>query len=190
MAGERGWHPFDLPLVGYAGQRVTLTFSSSARGNLRSAWALFQYLRIDVHLDTSKPSSQPALPHFVSSFSTRDIDLHPRDPARWQITGMQALNIGKHFDGSWAISTNDFMQYNDSLDLCLADYSHIAVRMAASPGIVPRAMQIFPQLDRQLELVGPERSYAPEITAPVLPLLADGGMDVRSFTCELRVHKA
>jgi hypothetical protein len=53
----------------------------------------------------------------------------------------------------WQVGDDPIMMYTPPLDLCLANYTHIYVRMSAAPSEVePRVVQIFYLLDRETEM--------------------------------------
>jgi hypothetical protein len=175
-----------IPLGAYAGKVVTLRLTTSAPGATRNLWPLFQYPRIDTALDTTRPSTEPVKPAFLPRPTAHDVDLHPARVSLWQTQGMQQVSP-RGARPTWTISTGATMQFLAPLNLCLADYTHILVRMAASSAIVPRAMQIYIGLNRPSSFNPDPSGFTPQ-TYPdplAIPLLPDSNLHTYSYDLKL-----
>lgn len=184
-AMEHNWQPFSVPLERFAGKVVTVRLTTSSSSGAHAVWPMYQYPRIDLSLDPSKPSIQRLSRSFLPTQTARDKTLHAGDTSLWQTANMQRIALGKPGPATWTVSSGDVMNLTAPLNLCLGDYSRVTVQMAASPGILPRAMVVGPILDRVPLFFDQISGYAPRIDPPVIPLRADGGMHTYTFDLKL-----
>jgi hypothetical protein len=184
---EHDWQTFSISLGGYAGKVVTLRLMSANSHTTHALWPMYQYPRIDLTLDPSRPSKAAATGSFVPLRTPRDRALNPAQESLWKTVNMRGIAAGSPGPAAWTISNGDEMNLTEPIDLCLADFTHLTVRMAAPPQILPRAMFIRPTLDRTPPFFGGV-SFSPQIAPPMIPLRADGGM--HSYTYDLKLLQA
>lgn len=177
-AGQNNWSPVDVPLTTYAGQTITLRLASKEGNNPVADWAMYQYPYIDVTVnpnlfDSTKASGQ----RFVPTITNNDFHFDITKPQLWQSNDLQSLPAQSTVAPSWIIGADPVFQYNQPLNICLADYTHIYVRMASSQKVVPRAMQIFYRLNDQ--------SSFDDFHSIEIPLLPDEAMHSYSYDLKL-----
>lgn len=181
---QRQWQPFDIPLINYIGKTVTLYLTSNGGKNNIHDWAMYRYPYIDVLLDPMTSSGDGAI-------RPSNTDLSPYNPQPtigdfrfditdlnlWGVTGMELVQTDDRAVNTWMVGQDPSLRYSQPISVCLSDYTHIYVRMAASADIKPRALQIYYALDHQTAF-REDRSLT-------IPLLADG--EVHEYTFDLKL---
>lgn len=177
---QRTWQPIHIPLEHYAGMTITIEITSHSEDNTGD-WVMYRYPYIDVTLlpyssikkDTREPSNTDlgSIPNLTSS----DFRFDVTKSSLWDITGMTpADGEQKH---QWVVDKAPSMHYTLPFSICLSDYTYLYVRMAASPDIKPRALQIYYLLDDQ--------SVFREARSLTIPLLPDG--ELHEYTYDLKL---
>ncbi len=144
------WQPLSFSLKEYSGQTITLRLTSKPGANLAHDWAMYRYPYIDLDLK-GKVSDDPAAiavaqQPFIVNTSDRDLKFDLNNSAQWAISGLQHLTDVS--PNRWsAISTEAFFSSRQALNICLADYSQFYIRMAASPEILNRKLQVSYELE-------------------------------------------
>ena len=78
---------------------------------------------------------------------------------------------------AWRLGSKPSLVYTGPLDLCLADYTALAVSAALSPEIYPRAVRVYYRLDGQ--------GAFDTLHAVDIPLVLDGEMHEYSYELKL-----
>jgi hypothetical protein len=177
---QRTWQPFQVSLDRYAGTTISIEIASRS-GDNTGDWAMYRYPYIDVSLHpnssiksaTIEPSNTDlgSIPKLTSS----DFRFDVTKSSLWDITGMTPV-IGEQ-QHLWVVGKDPSMHYTLPFGVCLSDYTHIYVRMAASPDIKPRALQIYYLLDDQ--------SVFREAHSLTIPLLPDE--ELHEYTYDLKL---
>ena len=105
--------------------------------------------------------------------ANNDVQFDITNPELWQISGMSLSSREDKSHNTWLVTENPNMQYKPALDICLADYSYVFVRMAISSNVVSPTVQFYYQLNGDTHMAE-ERSAA-------LALLADGKQHSYAF---------
>lgn len=181
---QQTWQPFSIPLSAYAGRTVELRLTSSGGENggmnVDGDWAMYRYPYIDVRLNSSGPSDSdaPGKP-FIIKPAAGDAQFGVADASQWQASNMQVIQTAPGSAPTWQVNQNASLKYIPDLNFCLADYTHFYLRLAVSPGVHPRALQIFYEVNHE--------SSAREVK---IPLLADGELHEYTFDLKLlSLHK-
>jgi hypothetical protein len=177
--GEHDWQPIEVSLLPYAGQTVTLQLASSPAstpGSQNVDQLLFRYPYIDVLLDDDPATAEES--QRVATVRPQpgedDLAFSFDDTTHWQAHGLRRTDKRP----TWLITSTDArLTYTQSLSECLADYSHLYVRAAVKPGIDPRVLQWFYQVDG-----APVSERSPFVQ---LPLLRDGEMHEYAYPLRL-----
>lgn len=173
---QHKWHPFTIPLSAYAGQTITLRLTSSANGNVTGDWAMYRYPYIDLRLNPAKDvATTAASKPFIPALTAADTRFDIRDAKLWQRSDMRLVQAEAGATDTWNLGSNPRLEFDQSLDLCLADYTHFYVRLAASPDNYPLALRILYKL-------GDESVFSRWVT---IPLFADGEM--HEYTYDLKL---
>lgn len=144
---EQQWHPFTVPLTEYAGKTITIRLTSSPGQNVSWDWAMYRYPHIDVEVDPKVPVDPTAGPgRFVPLRTPSDAVFDVNDPSIWEVSGMQRAPGEGGKTPKWVIDGEPSLTYLRPLNLPLGNYTHIYVRMAASPDIFPRLMRVYVRL--------------------------------------------
>lgn len=175
------WQPIQLSLDHYAGQTITLRLTSRTASGV-SAWALYRYPTLTVDLDPlrsmdlashTQPANTdlfPARPVFTpQDFLFNVTDLVPEQAAH--------LAAATRAEGDWGGLTEPLLVTATPIDLCLANYSHVAVRLAAAPAGNPRYFQLYFRFDGEVDFS--------EAHSVQIPLLADGESHVYTYPLKL-----
>jgi hypothetical protein len=141
------WRPIEISLLPYSGQTVTLQFESWNDGDsARGTPLLLQYPHIDLRFDHDAPAgdtdqvvaAQPEIGHDDAAFDVRDT-------ASWQAHDLRASGAGDV--PQWTVSgSQPYLEYVRPLSECLANYTHLYIRMAATKDVWPRVLQWSYQL--------------------------------------------
>jgi hypothetical protein len=181
---QRQWQPFDIPLINYIGKTITLYLTSNGGKNNIHDWAMYRYPYIDILLDPMTSSGDGAirpsntdLSPYTPKPTIGDFRFDTTDPSLWDVTGMELVQTDDRAVNTWRVGQDPSLRHNRPISVCLSDYTHIYVRMAASVDIKPRAMQIYYALDNQTAF-REDRSLT-------IPLLADG--EVHDYTFDLKL---
>jgi hypothetical protein len=173
------WQPFNIMLNAYAGQTITLHLTSNNGSNRTGDWSMYQYPHIDVELQGAnklisqpKTVTSPTLPALTSN----DLLLDPTDGSQWKRSNMLPVPSEP---GSWFVMEDPSLRYRKPLNLCLSDYSHVYIKMAASPEVRPRTLQVFYLLNEQ-----PEGAFNTAQSFQI-PLQGDGEMHEYAFDLKL-----
>lgn len=187
---QRTWQPFHISLDRYAGTTITIEITSRS-GDTVGDWAMYRYPYIDLYLhpDSSakntaiKPSNTDlgSIPKLTSS----DFSFDVAELGLWEVAGMAPVLGEQSMHNMWVVDQNPTMRYALPLSICLSNYTHVYVQMAASPDIKPRALQIYYLLDGQ--------SSFREARSLTIPLLADGELheytyDLKLLELQKRIH--
>jgi uncharacterized membrane protein YecN with MAPEG domain len=185
-ADARGWYPFSVPLIEYAGRTIKLRLASNAGTDFQGGWAMFRYPYIDLSAEDAEayrtgpdsivPSNTDLSPAFPKP-TDRDLSFDLTDSSQWDPEGMSQAASTDGTRDSWVLNDHEpHLTHRGPLDVRPADYTHVYIKMAASPGISPRAVRLH-------FLVG--RSSGPDTRAAIIPLLAGGEM--HAYTYDLRL---
>lgn len=175
---QRQWHPFSVSLDAFIGQTITIRLTSDGGRNIAADWAMYRYPYIDLVLDTSRPvAPAPRQGRFIPQRTAADVRFDISDSSLWEVTNMQRLLTGTSTPPEWSLNQAPQMSYNRPLSICLADYTHFYVRMAAETETLPRAMKIYFRVDSQ-----PAFDEAHSVTIPLLP-----GRDVHDYSYDLKL---
>jgi hypothetical protein len=169
VAATQRWQPFQLSLDRYAGSTITIAIVSHSEDST-GGWGVYRHPYIQVVLHPDLPIKEvvvaPSNTDVGASIdlTVSDYQFEVTDASSWDITGMVPVS-GQQ--AVWKIVDHDpNLRYVAPFNICLFDYTHIYVKMAASPDITPRALQVYYLLDGQ--------STFQEAHSLTIPLLADG----------------
>lgn len=177
-ANQHDWQAFSIPLNAYIGQTITLRMTSRSTSN-STAGAMYRYPLIDVQFDKAKATAPGVPPPFIPEMTANDVAFIPDGVNPWQYSDMQPITDESGTIIKWRIGEQPKMVYSQPLNVCLADYSHFYMRMAATAEIWPRAVQVFYLLDNQ-----PESAYSNKQSFFV-PINADDGL--HDYTYDLKL---
>ena len=168
QAGE--WHAVSIPLSKYAGKSVTLVLTSDGRLNHEADDMVLRYPHIDLRLGKASPaeeapptapSNTDISPQFKSTTAKGLLPL-AENQDDWRVSGA-FLDPGA--PQVWSVDQQAAFETALPLDVCLKDYSHLYVRMAATKNMSPRALRILYRLEGQAEFNPAQLIW--------MPLLAD-----------------
>jgi hypothetical protein len=94
----------------------------------------------------------------------------------WQTYRMELMKTETGTTDTWIVGPDPQLEYKERLNLCLGDYTHFYVRMAASPDIKARGIQIYYKLDNEPAFNG--------VNLLLIPLSTDGEM--HEYTYDVR----
>lgn len=180
MVTPQRWQPFQFSLDRYAGRTITIEITSRSEDNT-GGWGIYRYPYIDVSLYPASsveetvvaPSNTDVAAH--AKLTARDLQFEVTDSSLWNVTGMTPI-IGEQ--SVWNVVEQDpSMHYTAPFSVCLFDYTHVYLKMAVSPDIAPRALQVYYLLDGQ--------SVFHEANSLTIPLLADG--ESHEYTYNLKL---
>lgn len=180
VAATQRWQPFQLSLDRYAGRTITIEITARSEDNT-GGWGIYRYPYIDVSFypassvaETAvEPSNTDVAAH--AKLTARDLRFEVTDSSLWDVTGMVSVSGEQSV---WNVVDQDpSMRYTAPFNVCLSDYTHVYVKMTASPEIAPRALQVYYLLDGQ-----PAFHEAHSLT---IPLLADG--ESHEYTYDLKL---
>lgn len=174
------WQPFKFPLDRYAGSTITIEITSHSKDGA-GGWGIYHYPYINVSLyptlsvaETAVAPSNTDLAAHVK-LTARDLRFEATDSNLWDVTGMTSVTGEQTV---WNVVDQDpSMHYTAPFRVCLSDYAHIYVKMAAAPEITPRALQVYYLLDGQ--------SAFHEAHSLTIPLLADGESHEYTYALKL-----
>jgi hypothetical protein len=172
---ERRWVPFTVDLAGYAGQTITLRFTSAPERTLNADWALYRHPYIDLTLDPARPAVDPPASRDRPVASAADLVLDPADAAAWRATTMRPLSVEPAAPPAWQVEGHPRLDFLKPFRACLADYTHFLVRVGASADIRPRAMRVSYRVEGASPAAG---SFA-------IPLEAAAGL--HEYTYDLKL---
>jgi hypothetical protein len=178
---QTDWQAVQVSLDEHLGETITLRLSASTQGEASSGSAAFRYPYIDVFygdppaIGQAVPAPQPSntdLSPFVAQPTPQDYRFDPRNLALWNVTGIESNGQA----GAWKIAPGAMLQ-SGPLDVCLADYRYLYVRMAAAGDIKPRAFQVVLAVD--------DRANGPRDVSFLVPLLSDESMHTYTYDLNL-----
>jgi hypothetical protein len=179
------WQSFSIPLSVYAGKTITLELTSDGGENLTGDWAMYRYPHIDLILDplvpitesiVTQPSNTASLLR-AHKLSASDFQFGITEPSLWQVENMEPAQLEDGRVNTWIVERDPYLQFAQPLSVRLSDYTQMYVRMALSPDIKRRALQIYYSLDSETTLR--------ERQSLTIPLLADG--QVHEYTYDLKL---
>lgn len=180
-ATQHQWQPLRLALGDYAGQTITLRFTSRTTTGA-SAWAMYRYPTVTLRLSPllpadmmaqSKPANTDLSPE-RPAFTPQDFLFNVTDPTQWQADHMEPVTGTENL---WAIQTDPILRFTEPINLCLADYSHFAVRLAAAPEVARRYFQLYFRLEGESDFS--------EARSVQIPLVADSEPHVYTYPLKL-----
>jgi hypothetical protein len=182
------WRPVTIPLIEYAGKTIKLRLTAENKSGTADGWAMYRYPYIDLSAEDAeayRPGSDAITPSntelsqaFVRA-TVDDLVFDLTDPNVWHPGGLdsgapQNADAPARAD-SWIVTGQEpSLTYVNQLSIQLADYSHLYVKMSASPAFNPRAVRV------NFSVTG----FREPLTATV-PLLAGGGMHEYSYDLRL-----
>lgn len=164
------WHPFVLPLASFAGREVTVRFTSSRNGNLVGDWAMYRHPYVDVELDPGAVPPGTDARAEAPAPGVRDLRLDPKDATSWSTRDLVPNAAGG--PGGWIAHGRPSLEYLRPLRACLADYTHLYVRLAVAPQPSHRSLHVDLELGSRTVWVD-------------MPLRTDG--DLHEYTYELKL---
>jgi hypothetical protein len=187
LADQRDWQPFSIPLTEYAGRTITLRLSSNPGNNITHDWAMYRYPFIDVELNPTeamdkdqkieiRPSNTDLSP-MIAVPTPNDLQFDVDNPQLWKTARMKLTTEQTSSGDSWIVRKDPIMEYNQAMNVCLADYTHFYVKMAASQDINNRAVQFYYKLNNQNDF--------DEAHSIMVPILADDKMHEYTYDIKL-----
>ncbi|MEJ5310792.1 MAG: hypothetical protein WHX52_13585 [Anaerolineae bacterium] len=180
VAATRRWQPFQLSLDQYAGSTITIEIASHSEDST-GGWGVYRYPYIEVVLHPDSPIEEVIVAPSNTDVGTSvtltasDFRFDVTNARLWDVTGMTPVP-GQQ--AVWEVVAHDpNLRYTPPFSICLFDYTHIYVKMAASPDITPRALQVYYLLDGQ--------SAFHEAQSLTIPLLADGESHAYTYDFKL-----
>jgi hypothetical protein len=175
---QREWHPISIQLEAYAGQTITLRLAAKPGSNVSADWAVYRYPHIDLLVaQENNIAPQPNRDRFIPARSNEDMQFSISDETIWRTANMQRAGEPPNGSTTWVVQQDPMLYNAQPLNLCLADYSHIVVRMAASADIDPRAIELYMQFAGE-QLTKREQTVR-------IPLLSGGGLHDYSYDLKL-----
>ncbi len=184
---ERQWQPFEVSLLPFAGQKITLVFGSQPGKNNIHDWAMYHFPYIDLELDQKKknialqdfewqPSntdlnsllSKPAKDDFV-------LDLQEDISSSWEFSNLDAEEIQNSSSQYWRATKASAFSYKPNSDLPLSHYTHLYFRMAAPANYYTGVLKVYLQVNH---LSGYQRIFR-------IPLLSDGLLHTYTYDLKL-----
>ena len=184
-----GWRPFSIPLIEYAGRTIKLRLTAESKS--ADGLAMYRYPYIDLSAEDAEayragpdavaPSNTELSPAFARpGFS--DLVFDVTDPKVWRPEGLepQKAAAAQQADASgpadaWVVTSPEpSLTYRGRVSI--QGYSHLYVKMSASPAFSPRAVRVT---------FAVSGSPPPEPITATIPLLAGGGM--HEYTYDLRL---
>jgi hypothetical protein len=186
-AGSGSRHAVALTVERYAGN--TVTFQFGVRGGTRQPTVhRFEYPTLSVRRTAGHGWPKPPgvgdgplntdLSSLVPATGDDDLRLAVDRPESWWASDDLRLVPGADQGSSWDIlGRTPMLDYQPSLDVPLADFSHLLLRIAAASELYPRAVQIY-------YTTAEPKQYS-EGQSFIIPLLMDGGEHVYSYDLRL-----
>lgn len=175
---QRDWVPFDLSLLPYQGQTVTIRLTSQMNTGILHDWMMFRYPEIKLELaEEVAPRAEPAAivpsntdlsSDFVKN-TARDLSVAGSDKTAWRQPFLDELPDVMR--GTWLFKYLR-RDLKSPLQLCLADYSHLVLKIGAPEEIFYRAVKVTLWLGAELREIW-------------IPLLKDGNMHSYSYDLKL-----
>jgi hypothetical protein len=141
LPGTRAWHTVSIPLTRYAGETVTIAFSSRARDGSDTEPVIYRHPVINLELQPRprRPDRIDFMPSNTDQ-SERfpvvkgvDYRLDLSDQTRWRTFGVRPLPERNGWSRrEWAVERAEpsFTTIR-ALDVCLADYAYFYIRQVA-----------------------------------------------------------
>ena len=145
-------------------QDVATTFADNPSPLLNNKVLLLQNTPIGISL----PST---IPHLQNN----DIRFDIGDSDQW-IASKAALISHNGKETTWRVSQDPTFALKQTINLCAADYTYFYIRMAASPDITERNLQLFYSLNHQ--------NVFSESQSLLFPLVSDGDMHSYVFSMQ------
>jgi hypothetical protein len=181
---QQNWQPLGLLLDQYAGQTITIQLATKMGDNPDGDWTYYRYPYIDIQqhrteMSVTEELVRPSNTDLSPSFSIQPTpnDFVFENLGSWITDNLEQVQT----DGSgysWRVIGRNPNMLMELPDVCLSDYTHLYIKIAVSPEIWPRAIEIYYQLDDQ--------AIPDEIAPPmIIPLLADGKMHTYAYDLKL-----
>jgi len=180
---QKKWKIFKISLREYAGKTITIRLGSRYLENPSQDWVTFRFPYIEIEKSnnstqnvinktiTIKPSNTDSNSLELKVNNNKNIGLNGRDEAQWKIQGM----VKGDGPMDWEVGAQPQMEYKGDLNVCLNDYSHLVLGIAAPTNVQPRAAQVLFQLDGQ-------SGYQRDVW---IPLISDNNLT--RYTYDLRL---
>ncbi len=184
---ERQWDSFQISLLPFAGQKITLVFGSKSEGNNIHDWAMYRFPYIDLDLDQNFTNKN------LNDFEWRpsNTDLNPLLPKptkqdfvldfqndifrKWEVSNLDVSEVENLSSQPWQLMKSSSVVYNPEKPLRFSDYSHLYFRVAAPANYYTGYLKIFIQVNH---LSGYQRIVQ-------IPLLRDGLL--HEYTYDLKL---
>jgi hypothetical protein len=169
--------PISLPLTEFAGQTVTLRFTSKCPGGPPCATAVFRKPLVEIRLGSTGQPGRSFLPSNTDLSATfpkpakDDLVFDPREASLW--TATQVTSSPDSAGPVFAARHESRLELNEALDVCLSDFTRLFLRARASVSSEPRAIEV----EMELSDLG-WRSFA-------MTLLPDDG--IHGYTYDLKL---
>lgn len=183
---RQSWYPLDLPLTEYAGQTISLHLQVEAKTNNLDTVGIYRYPFIDLNLNPKIdaeekieiiPSNTDLSPVFPAK-TVNDFQFDLRDRNAWKVSGLEIPETQTPSTQKWFVeSLPPSLEYNQPLNLCLADYHYFSVNIAVSPAIYPQTLKVAYRLS--------DRETFHKDDYFKIPLIADG--ELHGYTYKLRL---
>ncbi|KGF72878.1 hypothetical protein DO97_03985 [Neosynechococcus sphagnicola sy1] len=177
------WYPVQFSLKQYRGQTITLRLSSQGD---RGTPVVYRHPSIDLTIGPSdawgldaateiQPTNTERSPQLPQP-SNQDFPWDIHNAALWKVSGMTVVP-GTGIP-SWQVTADTpSLTFQPPLNICLANYSHFLVQLAADSNFSPRALQLYYQLNGESNF---SDSHALQI-----PLLSDSQMHTYTYDLKL-----
>lgn len=152
---QHRWQPIRIPLDEYAGETITVRLTTRPGDNTIGDWAIYRYPRINLaldakHIDSETPATNAPLPlAVIPAPSADDYVFDLADESLWTPRNIERIPSETGDGTEWLAGRDPQLDLDEPLNLCLADYSHIYIRMAASVKNIDRRPQVYYKLDGQ-----------------------------------------
>lgn len=189
---DRKWHPVNLDLSQFSGQRIAIKFGSHPGENPIYDWAMYRHPYIDLVLEGPSGSvieAQSMTPENTDLFeqlpkrSADDFILDPADPNLWTYHEMSLFQQGNSQQPTtWIMGQNPQMIQKKAMSLCLSEYSHFTIRLAASEKIVDHQHDAYFRKTKVFFKVAGQDGFPVSFA---IPLLNDG--KIHEYTYDLKL---